>query len=160
MLNSNMLATCCKEPTHWKRPRCWARLKAGRVGDDRGWDGWMASPTRWTWVWESSKSWWWTGKPGVLKSLRSQRVRHDWATGLSWVFLIWRRAWQPTPVFLPGESPWTEQVGGLQSMGFHRVRTGLSDWSELNWWLIYNVMLASGTQHGESVIRTRVFALF
>ena len=49
----------------------------------RGWDGWMASPTRWTWVWASSRSWWWTGRPGVLQSMGSQRVRHDWANELN-----------------------------------------------------------------------------
>ena len=48
---------------------CWERLRAGGEGDNRGWDGWMASPTWWTWVWASSGSWWWTGKPGVLESL-------------------------------------------------------------------------------------------
>ena len=58
--------TWCKELTHWKRPWCWERLKAGGEGDDRGWDGWMASSTWWTWVWASSRSWWWTGKPGIL----------------------------------------------------------------------------------------------
>ena len=56
--NSNTLATWCKELTHWKRPWCWERLKAGEEGDDRGWDGWMVSWTRWTWVWASSGSWW------------------------------------------------------------------------------------------------------
>ena len=55
-----------------------------RRRDDRGWDGWMASPTQWTWVWASSGSWWWSGKPGVLQSMRLQRVRHDWATELNW----------------------------------------------------------------------------
>ena len=58
-------------------------------GDDRGWDGWMASPTRWTWVWVNSRSWWWMGRPGVLRFTGSQRVGHDWATELngteSWV---------------------------------------------------------------------------
>ena len=78
--------TWCKELTHWKRPWCWERLEVGE-GDNRGWDGWMASPTQWTWVWVSSRSWWWTGKPGVLQSIRSQRVRHDWATELNWVSL-------------------------------------------------------------------------
>ena len=58
-------------------------------GDRRGWDGWMASPTRRTWVWVSSRSWLWTGKPGVLKSMGSQRVRHDWATELNWTELKW-----------------------------------------------------------------------
>ena len=62
---------------------CWEILKAGGEGDDRGWDGWMASPTQWAWVWASSGRWWRTGKPGVLQSMGSQRVRHDWATSLS-----------------------------------------------------------------------------
>ena len=69
-----------EELIHLKRPWCWERLKAGGEGDDRGWDGWMASPTQWTWVWASSGSWWWTGKPGMLQSMGSQRVRHDWVT--------------------------------------------------------------------------------
>ena len=66
-----------------KRPLCWERLKAREKGDDRGWDGWMASPTQWTWVWVNSRSWWWTERPGVLQSMGSQRVRHDWATELT-----------------------------------------------------------------------------
>ena len=53
------------------------------IGDDRGWDGWMASPTWWTWVWASSRSWWWTGRPGMLKSMGPQRVGHDWATEMN-----------------------------------------------------------------------------
>ena len=56
--SSNTLATCCKELTHWKRAWCWERLKVWGEGDDRGWDGWMASPTQWTWVWVNSGSWW------------------------------------------------------------------------------------------------------
>ena len=73
----NTLATWCEELTHLKRPWCWERLK-GRGGDDRGWDGWMVSPTWWTWVWISSGKCWWTGKPGMLKSMGLQRVRHNW----------------------------------------------------------------------------------
>ena len=80
---SNTLSTWCKEPTHLKRPWCWERLKAGE-GADRGWDGWMASPIQWTWVWVNSGSWWWTGRPGVLQSMGWQRVRHNWATELNW----------------------------------------------------------------------------
>ena len=80
----NTLATWSKELTHWKRPWCWEGLRAGEKGDDRGWDGWMASPTQWTRVWASSGSWWWTGKPGVLQSKGSQRVRHNWATEQNW----------------------------------------------------------------------------
>ena len=75
--SSNTLATWCEELTHWKRPWCWERLKAGGQGDNRGWDGWMSSLTRWTWVWARSGSWWWTGKPGMLQSMGSQRVRHN-----------------------------------------------------------------------------------
>ena len=80
----NTLATWCKEPAHWKRPWCWERLKAGGEEDDRGWDGWVASPTQWTWVWVNSGSWWWTGRPGVLQSVGSQRVGHYWATEMNW----------------------------------------------------------------------------
>ena len=60
------------------------RIEAGGEGNDRGWDGWMASLTQWTWVWVNSGSWWWTGRPGVLRFMGSQRVRHDWATELNW----------------------------------------------------------------------------
>ena len=81
--NSNTLATWCEELTHWKRPWCWERLKAGGEGDNRGWDGWMASLTRWTWVW--TDCWWWTGRPGVLQSMGSERVGHDWVTELNWM---------------------------------------------------------------------------
>ena len=69
--------------THWQRPWCWERLKAGGEGDDRGWDGWMASLTQWTWVWVDSGSWWWIGKTGMLQSMGSQRIGHDWVTELT-----------------------------------------------------------------------------
>ena len=81
-----------QELTHWKRPWCWERLKAGGEGDDRGWDHWIASLTQWTWVWASSRSWWWTGKPGVLQSTGSQRVGHDWVTEINWL---------PNSLFIP-----------------------------------------------------------
>ena len=81
------MATSCKELTHWKRPWCWEGLGAGGEGDDRGWDGWMASPTRWAWVWVNSGSWWSTGRLGVLRFMGSQRVGHDWATELNWTEL-------------------------------------------------------------------------
>ena len=81
--NSNTLATSSEELTHWKRLWCWEGLGAGGKGDDRGWDGWMASLTRWTWVWVNSGSWWWTGRPGVLQFMGSQRVRQDWVTELN-----------------------------------------------------------------------------
>ena len=96
--NSSILATWCEELTHLivhlilakrprsdelthlKRPWRWERLREGGEGDNRGWDGWMASPTQWTWVWVNSRSWWWTGRPGVLQSVESPKVRHDWVT--------------------------------------------------------------------------------
>ena len=143
---------------------CWERLKAGREGDGTGWDGWMASPTGWIWIWASSGSWWWTGEPGVLQSMQSQsrtwlrdwtelnplnqvggrilslripglglgwfktalglqsmgllRVRHDWMTSL-WLFTFmhWRRKWQSTPVFLPGESQGQGSLVGCRLWG-------------------------------------------
>ena len=66
----------------WKRLWSWERLRARGEGDDGGWDGWMASPTQWTWVWVNSRSWWWTGRTGMLWFMGLQRVSHDWATEL------------------------------------------------------------------------------
>ena len=83
----------CEELTHWKRPWCLEGLEAGGEGDDRGWDGWMASPTQWTWVWVNSGHWWWTGRPGVLRFMGSQRVGHDWATEMNWTELNWIMLW-------------------------------------------------------------------
>ena len=82
--NSSTLATSCEELTHWKRPWFWEGLRAGGDGNNRGWDSWMASPTWCTWVWVNSRSWCWTGKPGVLQLMRSQRVRHNWVFKLNW----------------------------------------------------------------------------
>ena len=71
----------------WQRLWCWEGLGAGGKGDNRGWDGWMASPTQWTWVWVDSGSWWWTGRSGVLQFMGLQRVGgHDWATELNWTW--------------------------------------------------------------------------
>ena len=82
--SSNTLATWCKEPTHWKRPWCWERLKAGGEGDNRGWDGWMPSLTQWTWVWANARGWWRTGKPGVLHAVhgvaKSRTTLSNWTT--------------------------------------------------------------------------------
>ena len=83
--NSNTLVTWCEELTPWKRPWCWGRLKAGK-GDDRGWDGWMASPTWWPWVWISSRSWWWTGKAwrAAVHEVAKSRTRLSQGTKLNW----------------------------------------------------------------------------
>ena len=83
-LKLQYFGTWCEELTHLKRPWCWERLKVGGEGDDRGWDGWMVSLTQWTWIWVDSGRWWWTGRPGVLWFMGSQRVGHNWATDLIW----------------------------------------------------------------------------
>ena len=124
----NTLATLWEELIPYKRPWCWERLKAGGEEDDRGWGGWMASPTRSTWIWASSRSWWWTGKPGVLQSMGWQRVRHDWVNWTDgrlgryrkplaslhwedpWVFLV-RLSFLPTLFF------WKATIGLLLSAG-------------------------------------------
>ena len=97
--NSNTLAISCKELTHWKRLWCWEGLGAGGEGDNRGWDGWMASPTWWTWVWVNFGIWWWTGRPGVLWFMGLQTVRHDWVTELNWTELM--TIWEPSHSKLP-----------------------------------------------------------
>ena len=86
--NSSTLATSCEELTSWKRLWCWEGLGARGEGDGRGWDGWMASLTQWTWVWVNSGSWWWTGRPGVLWFMGLQRVGHGWVTELNWTKLM------------------------------------------------------------------------
>ena len=82
---SNTLATWCEELTHLKRPWHWERLKTEVKGDNRGWDGWMAPLTQWTWIWINSGSWWWTGRSDVLQYMGSQRVGHDWTIELNWI---------------------------------------------------------------------------
>ena len=99
----------------------WEGLEAGGEGDDRGWDGWMASPTRWAWFWVNSESWWWTGRPGVLRFMGSQRVRHDWATELNWLISSGLRTMSVTWVLayfqffnqhlLPESFPWLLHLG-------------------------------------------------
>ena len=80
--NSSTLATWCEELTHWKRPWCWERLEAGSKGDNRGWDGWMASPPWCTWVWASSRSWWWTGTLACCSPWGCKQS--DTTQGLNW----------------------------------------------------------------------------
>ena len=87
--SSNTLTTWCEELAHWKRPWCWERLKEGREEAGRLWDSWMVSLTQRAWVWASSGCWWWTGKPGMLQSMGSQRVRYNWVTELNWTDRIY-----------------------------------------------------------------------
>ena len=87
--SSSTLNTSCEELTHWKRLWCWEGLGAGGEGDDPGWDGWIASLTQWMWIWVNSVSWWWTGRPGVLRFMESQRVGHNWATDWTELKVFW-----------------------------------------------------------------------
>ena len=88
---SSTLVTWCEELTHWKRPWCWERLRAGGEGDNRGWGGCLVSQPQWTWIWASSRNWWRTGKAGVLQSMGSQ----------SWT---WLSDWTELNCSLPGSS--------------------------------------------------------
>ena len=119
--NSNTLATSCEELTHWKRVWCWEGLGAGGEKDDRGWDGWMASLTRWTWVWVNSGRWWWTGRLGVLRFMGSQRVGHDWATELNWMFIaalfIIARTWKQPRCPLADE--WIRKLLYIYTMEYY-----------------------------------------
>ena len=121
-LKLNTLATWCKELTHLKRPWCWERLKSGGEGDDRGWNGWMASLTEWTWVWVNSGSWWWTGKPVVLQSMWLQEVGHDWVTELYSTHLGRSQAMlQSTQFMCVGRNWW--RVGDLPYWQWERRKT-------------------------------------
>ena len=96
---SNNLAIWCEKQTRWKRPWCWEILRTGGVGGNKGWDGWMASPTQWTWIWESSGRWWRTRKPGMPQSmgLQSWTWLGDWTTAkcVEWERTIHKTAWTP-----------------------------------------------------------------
>ena len=117
-----------RRPAHWKRPWCWERLKVGE-GDDRGWDGWMALPSQWTWVWVNSRSWWWTGRHGVLQFMGSQTVEHDWATELSWTFT------HKEPFCTCAVSPLSQERGEWRSFNPFNEHSGLicfrMDWLDL-----------------------------
>ena len=112
--NSRSLATWCEELTHLKRPWCWERLRAGGEGDNRGWDGWMASLTQWTSVWVDSGSWWWTGKPGVLRFM-GLRKESDTTERLNWIELNnckqWGKTWIEEKAY--GDKPPSEIILSL-----------------------------------------------
>ena len=91
--NSSTLATSCEELTHWKRLWCWEGLGAGGEENDRAGNGWMATLTQWMWVWVNSGSWWWTGRPGVLQFMVSQRVGHDWVNWTDKEYSVVERTW-------------------------------------------------------------------
>ena len=124
--NSNTLATWCKEMTHLKRPWCWERLRAGGEGEDRGWDGWMTSPNRWTWVWVDSGNWWWTESPGVLQFMRSQEL--DTTERLNQTEYICKYCSFLGLILI---------LDSYNAMihGVAKSQTRPSDWTELNWML-------------------------
>ena len=94
------LETWCEELTHLKRPWCWERLEVGGEGDNKGWDGWMASPTQWTWVWVNSGSWWWTGRPGIA-AVRGVAKSQTWLSGWTELSWTWRQTWRPNKLIIP-----------------------------------------------------------
>ena len=126
--NSNTLATSCEELTHWKRLWCWQGLGAGREGDDRGWDGWMASLTWWTWIWVNSRSWVMDREACMLRFMGLQRVGHDWATELNW-----------TETWING---YEVQGGKNHSRGKQRLLRG------------YRVVHLTQGKSGEIIVRT------
>ena len=115
--NSNTLATSCKELTHWKRPWYWEGFRAGGEGDGREWDGWMASPTQWTWVWVRSGSLWWTGRPGMPRFMGSQRVWYDWATELNWLS-VYTPPWDTSKFKKNKDSSWSQSAQPLGPFWF------------------------------------------
>ena len=129
------LATWWKELTHWKRSWCWEWLKAGGEGDDRGWDGWMASPSPWTWVWVNSGSWWWTVRPGVLQSMgrKDRRQLRDWtelsdiSEESSWVGV--HRGWL-------GDDEFSSLYLTLHTLKLLQCRTGQILPSSCVWYLL------------------------
>ena len=142
--NSNTLATWCKELTHWKRPWCWEGLGAGGEGENRGWDGWMASLTWWTWVWVNLGSFWWTGRPGMLRFMGLQRVGHDWVTGLNCTEL---KVWSNIPM----NFTWSNLNGlGIRSEGGSGSPFQYSclenPMDRGAWWAIVHRVTKSGTQ--------------
>ena len=133
--NSSTLATSWEELTHWKRLWCWEGLGAGGEGDDRGWDGWMASWTRWTWVWVNSGRWWWTGRPGVLRFMGSQRVGHNWVTELNWDSILKSRdVTLPTKVHLVKAMVFPVVMYGCESWTVKKVERRRIDAFELWSW--------------------------
>ena len=120
----------------FENPWCWERLKAGGEGDDRGWDGWMTSPTQWTWVWVSARSWWWTGKPGVLQSTGLQTQLGNWTEPpvIRWLISSLKRVPEASSFSISGNA---FQVVPGALLHIHTVRSvfSLQFYSTLQWLL-------------------------
>ena len=127
------LATWCEQLTHWKRPWCWERLKAGGEGDDRGWDGWIALQTQWTWVWAGSRRWWRTGQHGVLQSMESQIVGHNWVTEqqqqIKRHLLLGRKVMTHLDSILKSRDSTSDKSASSQSIDFPVVMYGCESWT-------------------------------
>ena len=152
------LASFLPKNTHWKRLWCWEGLGAGGEGDDRGWDGWMASPTRLTWVWVNSGSWWWTGRPGRLQSMGSQRVGHDWATELNWTPVPYLHSWLWEPE-LPGFCfRWTLKELSRTYTCIHfppnspPIQAGTKHWAQSHSYWLYTLGLPGGSAGKEDSV--------
>ena len=132
--SSSTLATWWEGLTNWKRPWCWEGVKAEGEGDDRGWDGWMALPTQWTWVWASSGSWWWTGRSGVLWSLGSQRVGHSLVTEQQqWPWTLSAASFVGVYLFL--SSVPVPHIPTMQTVEYHSLRRCWAPMLRLNYWV-------------------------
>jgi len=107
---------------------CWEGLGEGGEGEDRGWDGWMASLTRWAWVWVNSGSWWWTGRPGVLRFMGLQRIGHDWATDVIWMLFSIVAAPIDTSTNTVGGFPFLQTLSSI--LNFKLFDDGHSDQGE------------------------------
>ena len=130
------------------RLRCWERLKVGGEGDNREWDGWIASPTQQTWVWVGVGSWWWTGKPGMLQSMGSQKVGHSWATVLTMHTYMYSYLTSRACMLSHGQLFANQRTVAHQaplSMGFSRQEY----WHELSFPTIYLTLSQCLPLHGE-----------
>ena len=146
--NSSTLPTWCEELTHLKRPWCWENWRLEEKGTT-GWNGWMALPTQWAWVWVNSGSWWWTGRPGVLQSMGWQRVGHNWATELNWWSCSFLNA--QTVKNLPAlQETWVQSLGWedplKEGIATHSSIAWRIPMNQGTWWAIVHGVTKSWTR--------------
>ena len=147
-LNSNTLATWCEQLTYWERPWCWERLRAGEEDGDREWDGWMASPIPWTWVWAKSAGLWRTGKPSMLRSVGSQSRTQpgDWTNNKARKEKLVKETWKCWSLsrvqLLPCRSP-----GGKTAVGCHALLQGIFPTQGSNMGLLHHMQILYHLSH-------------